>query len=46
MNERMRSVLQGILAQFESGDVPMMVIKAMFPFSNIQVKNGPSATGS
>ncbi|MBU1568147.1 MAG: antirestriction protein [Proteobacteria bacterium] len=35
MNERIKSVLQGILDQFESGDVPMAIIKAMYPFSNI-----------
>ncbi len=35
MNERMRSVLQGILEQFQSGDVPMAIIKAMYPFAHI-----------
>ena len=39
MNERMRSVLQGILEQFEYDDVPMAIIKAMFPFSNIPSEN-------
>lgn len=29
------SVLQGILNQFESGDVPMTIIKAMYPFAHI-----------
>ena len=35
MNERIQTVLQGILEQFESGDVPAVITKAMFPFSNI-----------
>jgi len=35
MNERIKSVLQGVLEQFESGEVPTAIIKAMFPFSNI-----------
>jgi len=35
MDERMQSVLQGILEQFQSGEVPTAIIKAMFPFSNI-----------
>lgn len=38
MNARIHSVLQGILNQFQSGDVPMAIIKAMYPFANIPSK--------
>ncbi len=39
MNERIKSVLQGVLEQFESGDIPMAVTMAMFPFCNIPSEN-------
>jgi antirestriction protein ArdC len=35
MNERVQSVINGIINQFESGDVPMAITMAMFPFCNI-----------
>ncbi len=35
MNERIQSVLQGIICTFESGDIPVAITMAMFPFCNI-----------
>jgi len=35
MNERVQTILQKILEQFESGDVPAAISMVMFPFANI-----------
>ena len=35
MNERVQPVLQGIISKFESGDIPVAITMAMFPFCNV-----------
>jgi hypothetical protein len=39
INERTQTVIQGIIDQFESGDIPDAITIAMFPFSDIPSEN-------